>query len=695
MNEVNVEIYSEDCIPGIERLAPESINHCVTSIPFGALFSYSHKREDIGNNYDGLQVHEGQFGLHFRFFCEQLFRVMKPGSITSIHIQQLLRWKTQHGHMGMRDFRGAIITMFENHGFEPHGEVAIVKNPQGVARRLNLHSLMFATAYRDTRALAPAMNDYVLFFRKPGEGEPIHGIIEANRSLKLIEPSPILEYRFDTGFNGYAVKRVRPDWKDIPYQIERFDEKFDLSEIKTVKGGKHINPDGWFTKLDWIRWAHGCWTDIQEIDTLEGWKKCKENSEERHVCIAKDSMVLTDRGHVLIQNVEIGDRVLTHTGNWRRVLASQSTGINPTIRIYAQGVPGLRITPSHKVWSRNSRGLTRPKDVAKRAEPNWMEAQNLLGNFINMKLPPIEENNFGLSDSEWWLVGRWIADGHIDKRDVAHISCGYQKLSQIKSICGDILGNPRECRTSAQIPIKDPGRRIRGIIDFCGKGAVNKKLPFMAFVLPIKTAKCLLDGYLSGDGYFLADRNRWMISSVSKELLLGLQFIALRVYGAISAIHAGRPAGETVIENRVVKTKQEWAMSFQIGGYCFGFVENDGAWKKVKAIIPDEPCETWNLRVEKDESYTVDGCIVKNCPLQLEVIRRSIKLYSKPGDMVLDPFAGIGSTQYIAVEQGRHSVGFELKESYHQMALNNVAKARELFEQEKVNPQLELFSIAN
>lgn len=280
----DIKIFPGDCIPGMQKeITDNSIDCCITSIPFGALFSYSHKSEDIGNNLDGVQMHEGQFGLHMRFFIEQLFRVMKPGTIACIHIQQLLRYKIQHGFMGMRDFRGSVITLFENHGFQPHGEVAIVKNPQAVARRLNLHSLMFATAYRNGRDLSPAMNDYVLFFKKPGE-TPIQGIIEANRNIKLVEPSPIIEYLHDKN-----VKRVRPDYKEIPYQVETYDPSLPPGaagqmDVKTVRGGKHINPAGWFTKIDWIKWAHGCWTDIQEIDTLEGWRKCKENEEERHVC---------------------------------------------------------------------------------------------------------------------------------------------------------------------------------------------------------------------------------------------------------------------------------------------------------------------------------------------------------------------------------------------------------------------------
>ena len=57
------------------------------------------------------------------------------------------------------------------------------------------------------------------------------------------------------------------------------------------------------------------------------------------------------------------------------------------------------------------------------------------------------------------------------------------------------------------------------------------------------------------------------------------------------------------------------------------------------------------------------------------MVRRLIKLYSNPVDRVLDPFAGIGSTPYVAVQEGRGYVGFELKESYHRMAVRNVGLA--------------------
>lgn len=63
------------------------------------------------------------------------------------------------------------------------------------------------------------------------------------------------------------------------------------------------------------------------------------------------------------------------------------------------------------------------------------------------------------------------------------------------------------------------------------------------------------------------------------------------------------------------------------------------------------------------------------CPLQLDVIRRGIELWSNPGDIVMDPFAGIGSTLYVALDMGRRGLGVELKESYYRTAVENCEEA--------------------
>ncbi len=74
-----------------------------------------------------------------------------------------------------------------------------------------------------------------------------------------------------------------------------------------------------------------------------------------------------------------------------------------------------------------------------------------------------------------------------------------------------------------------------------------------------------------------------------------------------------------------------------------------------------------SAREEQDERHI--------CPLQLEVIARGVELWTNEDDIVLDPFAGIGSTNYVAVKMGRRTIGIELKESYYNLALENTDKA--------------------
>lgn len=71
-----------------------------------------------------------------------------------------------------------------------------------------------------------------------------------------------------------------------------------------------------------------------------------------------------------------------------------------------------------------------------------------------------------------------------------------------------------------------------------------------------------------------------------------------------------------------------------------------------------------SARTEKDERHI--------CPLQLDVIQRCIELWTNENDIVLDPFAGIGSSPYVALSLNRRGIGFELKQSYFEQMKNNL-----------------------
>lgn len=62
-------------------------------------------------------------------------------------------------------------------------------------------------------------------------------------------------------------------------------------------------------------------------------------------------------------------------------------------------------------------------------------------------------------------------------------------------------------------------------------------------------------------------------------------------------------------------------------------------------------------------------------PLALDMIERGMTLWSKPGDVVLSPFMGIGSEGYVALQMGRKFVGAELKASYWSTAVKHLRDA--------------------
>lgn len=103
-------------------------------------------------------------------------------------------------------------------------------------------------------------------------------------------------------------------------------------------------------------------------------------------------------------------------------------------------------------------------------------------------------------------------------------------------------------------------------------------------------------------------------------------------------------------------------------------------WQRIASPIwmdidPNDTLQYRSAREHDDERHI--------CPLQLDVIRRGIELWTNPGDTVLSPFAGIGSEGYVALELGRNFLGIELKESYYKQACANLNAAHD---------QIDLFS---
>jgi DNA modification methylase len=162
--EENWALYHGDAMEAVKGMADHSVDLSVFSPPFASLYTYSSSERDLGNSRDYEQFFDG-----FAFLIRDLLRVTKPGRIAAVHCQDLSTTKSIHGVIGLRDFPGDIIRAFSREGWIYDGRVTIDKDPQAQAIRTKSKALLFVQLEKDSTWSRPAMADYIVRFRAPGE----------------------------------------------------------------------------------------------------------------------------------------------------------------------------------------------------------------------------------------------------------------------------------------------------------------------------------------------------------------------------------------------------------------------------------------------------------------------------------------------------------------------------------------------
>lgn len=173
-----------DSCERLGELPDESIDLSVYSPPFASLFTYSPSLRDLGNSAD-----RDEFFDHYGYIIRDVLRLTKPGRITCVHVQQLTTTKVSNGYSGLTDFRGDVIRAYIANGWQFFGEVTVDKDPQAQAIRTKAQALMFVTKNRDSSHTRPALADYLLLFRKPGENAvPIKNDVSNEEWIEWARP---------------------------------------------------------------------------------------------------------------------------------------------------------------------------------------------------------------------------------------------------------------------------------------------------------------------------------------------------------------------------------------------------------------------------------------------------------------------------------------------------------------------------
>ena len=145
--------------------------------------------------------------------------------------------------------------------------------------------------------------------------------------------------------------------------------------------------------------------------------------------------------------------------------------------------------------------------------------------------------------------------------------------------------------------------------------------------------------------------------------------------------------------------KKDSSMSRQgLADYLVIFRKTGQNEKPISHTAEEFPVQMWQryaspVWFDIDQSRTLnfrdareDDDVKHICPLQLDVIERAMDLWTAPDDLVFSPFTGVGSEGFTAVKMGRRFIGSELKPSYYEQAVKNMAQAKsknmDLFENE-------------
>lgn len=190
-----------DCVESVRAMPDESIHYSIFSPPFASLYTYSNSERDMGNCKDSQE-----FLAHFEFLAGELFRVIKTGRLLSFHCMLLPTSKARDGIIGLRDFRGDMIRIFERAGFVFHSEVVIWKDPVTAMQRTKALGLLHKQLKKDSCMSRQGIPDYLVTMRKPGvNAEPVSHTNESfpvgvwqNYASPIwmdIEPNDTLQYR--------------------------------------------------------------------------------------------------------------------------------------------------------------------------------------------------------------------------------------------------------------------------------------------------------------------------------------------------------------------------------------------------------------------------------------------------------------------------------------------------------------------
>ena len=386
--------------------------------------------------------------------------------------------------------------------------------------------------------------------------------------------------------------------------------------------------------------------DIGEVAELP----CVDLVTYSFPCFVPGTMVLTNNGYKNIENIQVGDLVLTHTNTYQKVVKPMRNYCNSNVyKINAMCSDPIYATEEHPFYVRKRfRKWNNEKRMYERkfANPEWIKAKDLtrdhyVGVAINQQseIPKWDGMVFNWSDGRgsrysnklgqymdkedfWWIIGRYIGDGWLTDgygKNPSYgikICCAHQETNEITDVLDRL--NIHYAIAKEKV-INKIHLSMKELYHFClpfGRGAANKRLTSTILNLPVHLLCSFLDGYISADGSIVKARQLHRATSVSRELIYGLGQCVAKAYNTPFSVYKTKRPSTCVIEGRAVNQKDSYGITFKTDKrkQDKAFYEDGYIWCPIKDIsIEEYNGYVYNMEVENDNSYVVQNIIVHNC----------------------------------------------------------------------------------
>ena len=361
--------------------------------------------------------------------------------------------------------------------------------------------------------------------------------------------------------------------------------------------------------------------DITKTD-FSGWRGKVDVLTGGFPCFVAGTPVLTRRGFVPIDEVKVGDEVLTTDKTYHPVECTMRHQADKIIYMRAQGMyEELKCTPNHPFFIRRKemyyeKGVGKIRHLA----AEYVKASEIRkGDKVGY--PVFEGYDTSYTKAFWKLVGAWLADGWIQNslrsgRKNSHnhkviICCGKKNIARLHHIiqAAGYKYTLSEEKSTFKCIICD--KWLCSFLKEFGKYAHGKHLSPQCFMLDYERKKALLEGWFA-DGY-RKPNGAQCVTTVSEQLALGMSQIARDVFKCPVSISKKTCNRICTIEGREVNERPQYCVTIS-NGSRYGFYEDGFVWCNVKSIREEsEINEVYNLSVYEEHSYNVYGIAVHNC----------------------------------------------------------------------------------